>query len=74
MNGQDFTAAFSVDQSPEEAFDAINNVRGCGQKKLKAVPTDSVMSLSLQRRPLLQNVLDNRLGDGSAKSGPKKNR
>jgi hypothetical protein len=28
MNNQDFTAAFTVDQTPEEAFAAINNVRG----------------------------------------------
>jgi len=28
MNNQNFTAAFSVDQSAEEVFDAINNVRG----------------------------------------------
>jgi hypothetical protein len=28
MNNQNFTAAFSVDQSPEEVFDAINNARG----------------------------------------------
>jgi uncharacterized protein YndB with AHSA1/START domain len=28
MNNQNFAAAFSVDQSPEEVFDAINNVRG----------------------------------------------
>jgi len=27
MNNMNFTAAFSVDQSPEEVFDAINNVR-----------------------------------------------
>src|SRR5450631_3222002 len=27
MNSQDFTAAFTVDQTPEEAFAAINNVR-----------------------------------------------
>jgi hypothetical protein len=28
MNGPGFTTRFSVDQTPEEAFDAINNVRG----------------------------------------------
>jgi len=28
MNGHDFSAAFTVDQTPEEAFAAINNVRG----------------------------------------------
>jgi hypothetical protein len=28
MNNKDYTTTFSVDQSPEEVFDAINNVRG----------------------------------------------
>lgn len=28
MNDQDFTTSFAVDQTAEEAFDAINNVRG----------------------------------------------
>jgi len=28
MKGQDYTTSFLVDQTPEEAFDAINNVRG----------------------------------------------
>ncbi len=28
MSGQDYTTSFTVDQSPEEVFDAIKNVRG----------------------------------------------
>ena len=28
MKNQDFTAIFSVDQTPKQVFDAINNVRG----------------------------------------------
>src|SRR5262245_46546286 len=28
MNNKDYTTTFSVNQSPEEVFDAINNVRG----------------------------------------------
>jgi hypothetical protein len=28
MNAQDYTVAFTVDQTPEEVFAAINNVRG----------------------------------------------
>jgi len=28
MKNQNFTASFTVDQSPEEVFDAITNVRG----------------------------------------------
>ncbi len=28
MSGQDYTTSFTVDRSPEEVFDAVNNVRG----------------------------------------------
>jgi hypothetical protein len=28
MKNKDFTTSFAVDQSPQEVFDAINNVRG----------------------------------------------
>src|SRR6202158_2081255 len=35
MNGPGFTTRFSVDQTPEEAFDAINNVRGWWSEDIK---------------------------------------
>lgn len=35
MDNQHFTVAFLVDQSPKEAFDAINNVRGWWTENLK---------------------------------------
>jgi hypothetical protein len=35
MNNQDFTAAISVEKTPEEAFDAINNVRGWWSKNIE---------------------------------------
>jgi len=35
MDNQNFTVSFSVDQTPKEAFDAINNVRGWWTENLK---------------------------------------
>lgn len=35
MNEQDFRTSFSVDQTPEEAFAAINNVRGWWSEEIQ---------------------------------------
>ena len=35
MKNQDFTATFSVERTPEEAFNAINNVRGWWSKNIE---------------------------------------
>src|SRR5258706_8572796 len=35
MSKQDFTTGFSVDKSPEEVFNAVNNVRGWWQGEIE---------------------------------------
>ena len=59
MNTKDFTATFLVDQTPEEAFNAIINVGGMvgqGTPGLRAAPTSSMMSsLILTSRTIIPN-------------------
>jgi hypothetical protein len=41
MNKQDFTVTLIVDQTPEQAFDAINNVRGWWSEEIKGGTSQS---------------------------------
>jgi hypothetical protein len=44
MTNQNFSTTLSVDRTPQEAFDAISNVRGWWSKEIKGIPTNSAMS------------------------------
>ena len=50
MNDHDFTTAFTVDQTPQEAFAAITNVRGWWSKTSKVAPTNPMKSSSTGTR------------------------
>ena len=41
MTDNNFTTTITVDQTPEAAFAAINNVRGWWSQEIKAAPTGS---------------------------------
>jgi len=47
MTKQNFTATFSVDQSPEEALAAINNVRGWWSEEIEGGTSKLAMSLPI---------------------------
>jgi hypothetical protein len=48
MNNQDYTTAFLVDQSPKEAFDAVNNVRGWWLESVKGDTSELNDEFSVQ--------------------------
>jgi hypothetical protein len=63
MNKQDFTTGFLVDQTPKEAFEAINNVRGWWTEGVDGNTEKQNDEFSVQfwnvHYSLQQNLLDN---------------
>ena len=47
----DFTSAFTVDQTPEEAFEAINDVRGWWSENIEG-PTDELGEFTYHNEPV----------------------
>ena len=45
MKTESYTISYTVDQSPQEVFDAINKFVGGGRERLPVPPTNSVPSL-----------------------------
>jgi|GEM_PF-6532832 len=56
MSNQNYTTTIQVNQTPNEVFDAVNNVAG-GREKLKAA-AKSMVSLSTAWNPFLKTKIN----------------
>jgi len=52
MTNEGFTTRFSVDQTPQEAFDAINNVRGWWSENVEGVTNEVGREFSYRHRDI----------------------